>query len=605
MWKMAAGTALACILLAGGAVVAAEAVSPPLVLKMEAGWVDVFRPAGSFLQSLPIEGDEPDEDNRDFFTFIEDMDFDGFPDVGILFSQGQKIYYDAWLWRPDAEAFVGYEEMREIPSPRFDSESKRVTSYALVGRGSEKTILAWVNGKLAPFERTTQCLDGDSGSIVISRYLRGVDGELRLVHEETRKPTEEEACGDNAMDDARYPPELSGLNLFLGSPADMLDVAVLPNGEWWLRSADMDRTLLFESRRMPPLRHEHEKEAAERLIRTEWPQAREIAISPFPALAERLAYPALKAEFLNGENEDARRFVAALVLADEWNFWFVLEASVDAQLDCGANAEAAAGSEDLRKDMERLLLGIKAIDPADGDFLPSFGIPVYFDAIGSPLRISVMDALVRIKKVVTPENTPGIDAERIAYRFDGPGAIVGRPVLFFSFGAGNRDKFAAERRLAVDLEGMVYEMDVLAGGEYRRWEANGTLWRSEHAGGEVTPAHDGLHGNAIGVQGCYTLKSDTLDGYMTVREGDKENVHAVHIFAIQKDGANNTGEVDGGGKLVGNTIAIKYGGDDPDATIDVIFTGETAKVVTSEEFRGSGWLGAGILLDGEYTRERK
>ena len=320
MWRMVAGTALVCILLAGGAVVAAEAVSPPLVLKTEAGWVDVFRPDGSFLQSLPIEGDESDEDNRDFFTFVKDMDFDGFPDVGILFSQGQKAYYDAWLWRPDAEAFVGYEEMREIPSPRFDSESKRVTSHALVGRGSEKTILAWVNGMLAPLERTTQCLNGDSGSVVIGRYLRGVDGELRLVSEETRRPMEEEACGD---------------------------------------------------------------------------------------------------------------------------------------------------------------------------------------------------------------------------------------------------------------------------------------------GGEVTPAHGSLHGNATGVQGCYALKSDTLDGYMTVREDDEENVHAVHIFAIRKDGANNTGEVDGIGKLVGNTIAIKYGGDDPDAIIDVIFTGETAKVVTSEEFRGSGWLGAGVILDGEYTRERK
>lgn len=315
MWRMTAGTALVCILLAGGAVVAAEAVSPPLVLKTEAGWVDVFRPDGSFLQSLPIEGDEPDEDNRDFFTFIEDMDFDGFPDVGILFSQGQKICYDAWLWRSDAEAFVGYEEMREIPSPRFDSEGKRVTSHALVGRGSEKTILAWVNGRLAPFERTTQYLNGDSGSIVISRYLRGVDGGLRLVHEETREPTEEEACGDDV--------------------------------------------------------------------------------------------------------------------------------------------------------------------------------------------------------------------------------------------------------------------------------------------------HDSLRGNATGVQGCYTLKSDALDGCMTVREGDEENFHAIHIFAVQKDGANNAGEVNGGGKLVGNAIAVRYGGDDPDATIDVIFNGETAKVVTSDAFKGSGWLGAGVVLDGEYAREGK
>jgi hypothetical protein len=208
---MLAGAAFVCLFLIGHSVMAADEEvvggTIPFALKVEAGSVDVHRPDGALLQSLPYGGDEPDEDNRDFFTFVEDMDFDGFPDVGILFSQGQKIYYDAWLWRSDAEAFVWYEDMRDIPSPRFDSESKKVTSFAQVGRGFEKTVLAWENGKLVPFERTMQCLDGDSGNIVISRYLRGADGELRLVNEETRQPTED-AYEDDAMGDAYYRPAI-------------------------------------------------------------------------------------------------------------------------------------------------------------------------------------------------------------------------------------------------------------------------------------------------------------------------------------------------------------------------------------------------------------
>lgn len=662
--------------------------TPPFVLKMGTGSVDVHRLDGSFLQSLPYDGDGPDEDNRDFFTFVEDMDFDGFPDVGVLFSQGQKILYDAWLWRQDAGSFVKCEEMRDIPSPRFDPVTKRVTSFEQAGLGSAKTILAWESGKLVALEKTVRYPDGDSGDIVISRYLRGSDGELRLVHEETRRPADGDACEDDAMDDAYYRPDLSGLNLFLDPPADTLDVAVLPNGEWWLWRGFPDRTLLIESRRMPAL--DYEKAAAERLVLTEWPLAREITVSPFPALGEKLTYPVFKAEFLTGENEDTRQFVAALIFADEWSFWFVLDAPADAQLGHpDADADAAAGNERLREDMEKLLLDIEAVDPVDGDFLPSFGIPVYLAGADSPSRIRVMDALIRIKKVVVPEDSPWLGDGRIAYRYDGPGTVAGKPALLFSFGADSREKFTAERHFAVDVKGRVYEMDILAGGEYWQWEDRGTPWWGEYVDGEKTlsigdyregpfgmyfvcsfsvdgvelagltvPARgrnasgdgfvfqlagddsavtvtldadwkesapgeaakklagryvrqlerepvDHLHGNSTDVHGHYTLKSDAFDGYMTVERTDKESFYAVRIFAIQKSGANNSGEVDGSGKLAGNTISIEYGGDDPDATIDVIFDGETAKVATSENFQGSGWLGAGVVLDGEYVREKR
>ncbi|MDR1535955.1 MAG: hypothetical protein LBU64_12825, partial [Planctomycetota bacterium] len=456
----------------------------PFALKIGTKSVDVHRPDGSLIQALPCDGDRPDDDNRDFFAFVEDMDFDGSPDVGVLFSQGQKILYDAWLWRPEAGAFVKYEGMRDLPSPHFDPGSKRVTSFELAGRGEAKTVLAWENGELVPLERRVQYFDEDSGKIVISRYARGADGELQPAGGETRRGEEMEDHGDGAPDDASHRPDLPGLNLILNPPADTLDVAVLPNGEWWLRRADEDRTLFIESRRLPAL--DHEKEAAERLVRTEWPAAREIAVAPFPALAEKTTYPAFKAEFLAGENEDARQFVAALVLADEWSFWFVLEASADGRLGppgADADTDALAGNERLRRDMEKLLLDVEAADPTDGDFLPSFGLPVYLAGADSPLRISVMDALVRIKKVAGPEDSPWFGDGGIAYRYDGPGTAAGQPALLFSFGTDTREKFTAERHYAVDEAGRVYEMDILAGGEYWRRDTS-PLWWGEYADGE-------------------------------------------------------------------------------------------------------------------------
>ena len=197
MWRMLAGTALACVLFLGGAVMAAEAesndVPPPFVLKTEAGRVDVYRPNGSLLQSLPYEGDEPDDDNRDHFTMVRDMNFDGFPDVGVLFWEGARIQYDAWLWRPESGAFVQYEAMRDIPNPGFDAEARQVTSFELCcGTGSAETVFAWENGALVALRRVERVPDEASGSITVSRYARGADGELQLVEEEITGPEKTE-----------------------------------------------------------------------------------------------------------------------------------------------------------------------------------------------------------------------------------------------------------------------------------------------------------------------------------------------------------------------------------------------------------------------------
>ncbi|MDR0882918.1 MAG: hypothetical protein LBP55_10365 [Candidatus Adiutrix sp.] len=117
---------------------------------------------------------------------------------------------------------------------------------------------------------------------------------------------------------------------------------------------------------------------------------------------------------------------------------------------------------------------------------------------------------------------------------------------------------------------------------------------------------DWLRQNAVGVQGFYRLKSGAFDGYLTVQEGEDKGVYAVYIFAAQKEGgAENNGELRAEGKLDVSKIRLNYGNDDPSATIDLTFDGETAQVATSEAFKKSGWFGANVLIDGDYLREKK
>jgi len=138
--------------------------------------------------------------------------------------------------------------------------------------------------------------------------------------------------------------------------------------------------------------------------------------------------------------------------------------------------------------------------------------------------------------------------------------------------------------------------------EIEAW-ATAYQMRTVYVGNALT--WDWLRKNAKGVQGFYALKSGSFDGYMTIQEGDDKNAYAVYIFAAQKGGAENNGELEGGGVLDGKKISVEYGTDDSSATVTVAFDGETATVTTSDAFKESGWFGANVVIDGEYLREKK
>ncbi len=451
----------------------AAADAPALDLAIAGATVEVSDRNGDLLQILPIDGETPDEKNRDYFALAEDMNFDGFPDVRILFSQGiVNTYYDCWLWNPESGRFVKCDEMRELSNPVFDQTAKTIHVYE---RGSVVCYvegeLAWEKGELAWIAKTVQDEAENGDGVVIRRYFRDRAGELQLVGEETRSS---ENLGETRVGSVCLPLELSGFNLILDLDAEPLDSVFLPNGEWWLRQGLPDRTLLLETRRLPA--SNRGEDLACRLIRTEWPLAREIEVAPFPVLEEKIGCLVFKAEFLDGENEDSRQFVAALILADEWSFWHVLEAAADAELSSGDSGDAAARNADLKKEMAALLLQVEPANPFDGGFLPGFGPGLYLADVDSPLRISVMDALVRIKKIVSPEASQWIVADESAYRYLGLGKVADKPALLFSFGDDSGGEFVASRYFGVDETGTVYETDSSSSGDYWQWEERGVSW---------------------------------------------------------------------------------------------------------------------------------
>ena len=166
---------------------------PELTLSVTDKTVDVFDQAGRSIQSLPFGGETPDQDNKDYFAVVEDLNFDGLPDVRILFSRGNaNVYYDCWLWRPEENAFARRDDMRELSNPVFDREARAIHVYEHGSATSHvKGTLAWENGDdLVWVAKTVQDQADDGENIVVRRYLRDSGGELRLVGEETFPPEE-------------------------------------------------------------------------------------------------------------------------------------------------------------------------------------------------------------------------------------------------------------------------------------------------------------------------------------------------------------------------------------------------------------------------------
>jgi hypothetical protein len=420
--------------------------------------------------------------------------------------------------------------------------------------------------------------------------------------------------GEDTDDWEPEEPEITGLNMTVGDLPDTsypLDVMMLHSGEWWLRQQLDDRPMILESRRLPAT--EFGEEAVWRLIALEWPGARETSVEPFRELSEKLTYPVHKAKFLTGGNEDTEQFVAALVFTGEWNFWFVLEADIDAESKSGT----------IKREMEALLLGIGEVNPEDGSFLPGPGLPVYNSGAEALDGMSIMDALIRIKKHTSPEsnpqageNSPYPGEGRLAYRYDGigeydevDGAASGLPgpSLLFSFGGDARGKFTAERHFAVAPSGAVYEMNPADGPEYRLVKEPLPMWAGKFRGGdlllEIGMVREGPTGRYVG--GLFSGEGKEPMRVQAAVDGRKAVVDDSEFFLSGDDSTvtvvvEESGDVlvlervvgDGEGAATGVTFINNLGfdieavyaqrsGETPQKIAGTVAGGETAEITIS------------------------
>jgi hypothetical protein len=149
--------------------------------------VIVRAPDGTEIQRIPFDAGELTEFNRDYFMTTPDINFDGWPDLLLIASQGlQNVYYDGWIWDPDAGRYVYEPQVRGLSSPVFDDKTHLITTYEH-GSATDHVsgVWAWQNGRLIEIERQEQTYDDATGLFTIRTYRLNSDGKLSLVDTQT------------------------------------------------------------------------------------------------------------------------------------------------------------------------------------------------------------------------------------------------------------------------------------------------------------------------------------------------------------------------------------------------------------------------------------
>ncbi|MDR1520292.1 MAG: RsiV family protein, partial [Planctomycetota bacterium] len=252
----------------------APAEGRELSLKIADAAIEVYSAANPavLLQRLPFDPEAMTDQNREYFAVAEDMNFDAWPDVRIISSQGlQNILYDCWLWRPETRIFAKDEELGALSSPRFNPAGRRITTYAHVSAmANSEGELTYENGKLVWLKKVERDYDHDNDQIILREYGRGPEGTPQLTSEKSLPREEYEEGLDNP----------SGSHFFLaGMPEETVfrDSADLSDGSWWREEELPGIPLRVESRRLHPIAPE--TPALEKLIQMEWPEARELKIA--------------------------------------------------------------------------------------------------------------------------------------------------------------------------------------------------------------------------------------------------------------------------------------------------------------------------------------
>ncbi len=103
-----------------------------VILKEESEIVDRIEvyDGDQLLQTIDAREAEPMGDLSDALI-IEDVNFDGYPDLRIMafMPAGPNVPYYFWIWDSISASFKVDEQLEELSAPEFDQEAQKIFSY--------------------------------------------------------------------------------------------------------------------------------------------------------------------------------------------------------------------------------------------------------------------------------------------------------------------------------------------------------------------------------------------------------------------------------------------------------------------------------------------
>ena len=120
---------------------------------------------------------------------VVDANFDGHPDFGCMWFQGnQPTYWHYWIWDEQAGRFAAEPGFDEISAPVFDTETGVISGWARDSAADTgvNTFHKWIDGELVCMRRIEAFFsdEGDWSDILLTVEDR-IDGEMiEVFHEE-------------------------------------------------------------------------------------------------------------------------------------------------------------------------------------------------------------------------------------------------------------------------------------------------------------------------------------------------------------------------------------------------------------------------------------
>lgn len=165
----------------GGAPAAVDPAA--MTVKREDGRINVYDADGALYQSFEFEGD--DYLGADFVPERIDVNFDGAPDIQMLYSMGAaNAFYTHWLWDADALRFEPFDGLEDCPNLQFDERTGVVESYVHIS-AMEGVILRfdWADGELRRIYQETREYDWDHDLFTLVIEELQPDGTMKTTEE--------------------------------------------------------------------------------------------------------------------------------------------------------------------------------------------------------------------------------------------------------------------------------------------------------------------------------------------------------------------------------------------------------------------------------------